>query len=92
MVRTELAVAAAPTDVYAKFFEIGRGGPRPALAGGGPSLPRIRQIRRRAGPNFRGSEARYIGCYLNRMRTRFDSLTIVFGLLILVAITAGVMA
>jgi hypothetical protein len=41
---------------------------------------------------FRGSEARNIGCYLDPMRTRFDALTILFGLLILVAVTAGVMA
>jgi hypothetical protein len=39
-----------------------------------------------------GDEARNIGCYLNGMRTRFDVLTILFGLLILVAVTAGVMA
>lgn len=41
---------------------------------------------------FRGSEAGNIGCYLDPMRTRFDALTILFGLLILVAVTAGVMA
>ena len=42
--------------------------------------------------HFRGSEAGHAGCYLDRMRTRFDALTILFGLLILVAVTAGVMA
>ena len=41
---------------------------------------------------FQGSEPRSVGCYLSGMRNRFDTLTVLFGHLILVAVTAAVVA
>jgi hypothetical protein len=65
-----------------------------SCTGGGfqPAKPLGESRKTRTLNPFRGSEARNIGCYLDPMRTRFDALTILFGLLILVAVTAGVMA